>query len=155
MYSNMPYMPNMPTYQQYTPNNNAYSQYMQNTSMYQPQNYNNQQSQKQFQNSTPAIYLNSIQQAKDLSLNPNEKVFAIIQSEPVIAMIEADGMGLISRRFFNLIEFNPDVQQNNSQNSYITREEFEPFRQFMIKLQNNINSERKDIRNETEQSINE
>lgn len=122
-YGGMPTMPFMAPY------GTGYSQGYNNTAM--PQQSQQQAQQQQTPN---VIYVNTLAQAKEVPLNPNTKAIVIVQNDPVIVMLDADNMGLINRRYFNITEFNPD-EMKPAQNDYITRAEFAPIQQFIAQLQ--------------------
>lgn len=60
----------------------------------------------------------TIEQVEQIQLQPNERKIILVQSQPVIAMRSADAMGLVSTRFYNLTEYNPNQQKNATQTEF-------------------------------------
>lgn len=142
-------IPGQPSYMPYSsPYNGAqydfmgsYRNYMAPNSYAQNQALNGQnQAFQNVQNQTPQMNNNiqfalipSREVAQNATAEKGQTIYMMNQNSPEIYMKAADGFGLQSTRYFKLVEFNPEKenqqnQQMNQQNvDYIPRDEFNRF----------------------------
>lgn len=114
-----------------------------------------QQSQPQTQqNASPIVlYVPSVSHVKEVDMRGMNKALVIVQNEPVIAMKEANGMGLTNTEYYRITRYDPEstpIAQKD--NDYITRSEFESFVASLNK-QNQMVQKPKEEQNEPAYSI--
>lgn len=145
----MPTYPNQPSpYNPYNPydyaSNNPYLSGYRNFGNYNPYNpiQNNQSQpmppqtpnmaiQQQPNNNMQFVLVPSIDVAQNATAEKGQTIYMMNQNKPEIYAKAADGFGLQTTRYFKLIEFNPNEEQqpvqNNISSDYIPRSEFNQF----------------------------
>lgn len=68
----------------------------------------------------------SIKQVEQVSVQPGQKAWIMVQNAPVFALRTADNMGLVTTDYYRFEKFNPNDSVEPS-NDYVTRKEFEDF----------------------------
>ncbi len=133
------YTPYSPYIGSQNPYMGGYRNYMPPISYTQNQPFNGQnqtiQNNQQFQpnNNIQFALIPSREVAQNATAEKGQTIYMMNQNNPEIYMKAADGFGLQSTRYFKLVEFNPEQenqknQQINQQNvDYMPREEFNQF----------------------------
>lgn len=135
----------------YMPYNNPYSapqyDYLSAYRNYMPQNpyaqnqplngqnnmVQNMPQQQQPMNNIQFALIPSREVAQNATAEKGQTIYMMNQNNPEIYMKAADGFGLQSTRYFKLVEFNPEQEKQQSQQTitpnvdYIPREEFTQF----------------------------
>lgn|GEM_PF-2165776 len=112
----------------------------------QQQNFTQQQAQPQ-QQAPAVLYVPSVAHVKELDMRGLNKALVIVQNEPVIAMREANGMGLTSTEYYQLTKFDPEAVQAAPATDYVTRQEFD---QFIATLTATAKPTRKNVKEDAE-----
>lgn len=68
----------------------------------------------------------SIKQVEQVSVQPGQKAWIMVQNAPVFALRTADNMGLVTTDYYRFEKFNPGDSAEPA-NDYVTRKEFEDF----------------------------
>lgn len=68
----------------------------------------------------------SIKQVEQVSVQPGQKAWIMVQNAPVFALRTADNMGLVTTDYYRFEKFNPSDSMEPA-NDYVTRKEFEDF----------------------------
>lgn len=138
----MPTYPNQPT--QYSPydyaSQNPYMNSYRNFGNYNPYNPQAQPMapqtpsmpiSQQPNNNMQFVLVPSIDVAQNATAEKGQTIYMMNQNKPEIYAKAADGFGLQTTRYFKLIEFNPNEEQQSIQNNisadYIPRSEFNQF----------------------------
>ena len=78
------------------------------------------------QNGPEWIMAPSIKQVEQVSVQPGQKAWIMVQNAPVFALRTADNMGLVTTDYYRFEKFNPGDSADPA-NDYVTRKEFEDF----------------------------
>ena len=78
------------------------------------------------QNGPEWIMAPSIKQVEQVSVQPGQKAWIMVQNAPVFALRTADNMGLVTTDYYKFEKFNPGDSAEPA-NDYVTRKEFEDF----------------------------
>lgn len=78
------------------------------------------------QNGPEWIMAPSIKQVEQVSVQPGQKAWIMVQNAPVFALRTADNMGLVTTDYYRFEKFNPGDSVEPA-NDYVTRKEFEDF----------------------------
>ena len=78
------------------------------------------------QNVPDWIMAPSIKQVEQVSVQPGQKAWIMVQNAPVFALRTADNMGLVTTDYYRFEKFNPGDSAEPT-NDYVTRKEFEDF----------------------------
>ena len=78
------------------------------------------------QNGPEWIMAPSIKQVEQVSVQPGQKSWIMVQNAPVFALRTADNMGLVTTDYYRFEKFNPGDSAEPA-NDYVTRKEFEDF----------------------------
>lgn len=78
------------------------------------------------QNGPEWIMAPSIKQVEQVSVQPGQKAWIMVQNAPVFALRTADNMGLVTTDYYRFEKFNPGDSAEPA-NDYVTRKEFEDF----------------------------
>lgn len=78
------------------------------------------------QNGPEWIMAPSIKKVEQVSVQPGQKAWIMVQNAPVFALRTADNMGLVTTDYYRFEKFNPGDSAEPS-NDYVTRKEFEDF----------------------------
>lgn len=78
------------------------------------------------QNGPDWIMAPSIKQVEQVSVQPGQKAWIMVQNAPVFALRTADNMGLVTTDYYRFEKFNPGDSAEPA-NDYVTRKEFEDF----------------------------
>lgn len=68
----------------------------------------------------------TIKQVEQVSVQPGQKAWIMVQNAPVFALRTADNMGLITTDYYRFEKFTPGETADPS-TDYVTRKEFEEF----------------------------
>lgn len=78
------------------------------------------------------IRVPNVDMARNVSVQPNQTAWIMLENDNSISVKAADPSGLTSQRFFKMIEYTPGEEVSSSQSKYVTKEEFDEFKkQFM------------------------
>lgn len=78
------------------------------------------------QNGPEWIMAPSIKQVEQVSVQPGQKAWIMVQNAPVFALRTADNMGLVTTDYYRFEKFSPGDSAEPA-NDYVTRKEFEDF----------------------------
>lgn len=78
------------------------------------------------QNGPDWIMAPSIKQVEQVSVQPGQKAWIMVQNAPVFSLRTADNMGLVTTDYYRFEKFNPGDSAEPA-NDYVTRKEFEDF----------------------------
>lgn len=81
------------------------------------------------QNGPDWIMAPSVKQVEQVSVQPGQKAWIMVQSEPIFALRTADNMGLITTAYYKFEKYDPDTVAIPAvqDQTYVTREEFDAF----------------------------
>lgn len=68
----------------------------------------------------------SVKQVEQVSVQPGQKAWIMVQNAPVFALRTADNMGLITTEYFKFEKFTPGETAEPT-NDFVTRKEFNEF----------------------------
>lgn len=121
MFSNYPYSPyfNPQTGQIMTPG------MTQNFSNMQSQQNTPQIAQNVTQSGPGWIMTQTVKQVEQVSVQPGQKAWIMVQNEPVFALRTADNMGLITTDYYRFEKFDPSNTATEPAVSYVTSEQLE------------------------------
>lgn len=91
--------------------------------MYEYPGYNGFVPYRQQQNGPGWIMAGSIKQVEQVSVQPGQKAWVMVQNEPVFALRTADQMGLVTTDYYRFERIDPAAAE--PEKNYITREELE------------------------------
>lgn len=85
------------------------------------------QNQQMQQNSGPDwIMASTVKQVEQISVQPGQKAWVMVQNEPVFALRAADNMGLVTTDYYRFEKISPDAMETPI-GDYVTRKEFDDF----------------------------
>lgn len=85
-----------------------------------------QPQQPQQQGGPDWIMASSIKQVEQVSVQPGQKAWIMVQNAPIFALRTADNMGLVTTDYYKFEKFIPgDVESPST--DYVTRDEFNKF----------------------------
>lgn len=90
----------------------------------------------------------TVENVEQIQLQPNERRIVMVQSQPVIAMRSADNMGLVSTRYFQLVEFDPRSAQTETAAEYAPLAAVQELRTQIADLSQQLSDLRGAVRNE-------
>lgn len=134
----------------------------QNYALTQPQIAAQQQMQQMpANNSSPFVMVTSRDIVKDMSVPPNQTVYAMSQNAPEFYVKSADNMGLVTTRYFKFAEFDPAIEaaqmqaQAQAQNNvpagdFVPRSEFN---QFVNNVSQELNNLRQNALNAPQNAV--
>lgn len=70
------------------------------------------------------IMVQSVKQVEQVSVQPGQKAWIMVQNAPIFALRTADNMGLITTDYYKFEKINPDIDQAAAPN-YVTPEQLE------------------------------
>lgn len=70
------------------------------------------------------IMVSTVKQAEQVSVQPGQKAWVMVQNAPIFALRTADNMGLITTDYYKFEKINPDIDQATAPN-YVTPEQLE------------------------------
>jgi hypothetical protein len=86
-----------------------------------------QQPQTPAQTSDPGwIMAQTVKQVEQISVQPGQKAWVMVQNEPIFALRAADQMGLITTSYYRFEKIEPG-EPASEPGQYVTRAEFEEF----------------------------
>lgn len=106
---------------------NMYNNYVPNFPNYQPSQQNNIP-----QSNMNWIRVPNVEQARNVSVQPNNSAWIMIENDNSISVKNSDSSGITNQRFFKLTEYTPgnDVTEDIQ---YVTKDEFEKFKKEIMK----------------------
>ena len=73
------------------------------------------------------MQVSTVKQVEQVTVQPGSKVLVLVANDPVIAMRNADGMGLTTTDYYRIERFDPDAAAAPSTSEFVTRAEFQSF----------------------------
>lgn len=92
---------------------------------YQPMNAQQYAPQQPAQNDPGWIMAQTIKQVEQVSVQPGQKAWIMVQNAPIFALRTADNMGLVTTDYYRFEKYNPDAEQAAPSANYITAEQLE------------------------------
>lgn len=89
---------------------------------YQPMNMPQQQP---AQNSPDWIMAQTIKQVEQVSVQPGQKAWIMVQNAPIFALRTADNMGLVTTDYYRFEKYNPELEQSTPTANFVTAEQLE------------------------------
>lgn len=77
------------------------------------------------QNGPGWIMAQTVKQVEQVSVQPGQKAWIMVQNEPVFALRTADNMGLITTDYYHFEKFDPSVAPVEPAPAYVTVEQLE------------------------------
>ena len=105
---------------------NGYSMQPNGYQFNQMNRFNQPQAVQTQQNGPDWVMAPSVKQVEQVSIQPGQKAWVMVQNAPVFALRTADNMGLVTTEYFKFEKFNPGDEAEPA-NDYVTRKEFEAF----------------------------
>ncbi|MBQ8616254.1 MAG: hypothetical protein IJ418_02195 [Clostridia bacterium] len=87
----------------------------------------NMQPQMMQPNQSPWITVPTVEQVEQVSVQPGQEVWIMVQNEPVFARREANRMGLTTTDYCRFEHYDPKAVAAQPAPEYVTREEFDRF----------------------------
>lgn len=100
------------------------------------QNFNNQNiNNVENKQNVNWIYVGSFDETKDILVQANQTAWIMNSNKPEFYVKQADNMGICTVKSYGFVEINPEQPTQNQQN-FVTKEEFEEFKNEMRNLRN-------------------
>ena len=67
----------------------------------------------------------TIKQVEQVSVQPGQKAWIMVQNAPIFALRTADNMGLVTTDYYRFEKYNPELEQATPTANFVTSEQLE------------------------------
>ena len=67
----------------------------------------------------------TIKQVEQVSVQPGQKAWIMVQNAPIFALRTADNMGLVTTDYYRFEKYNPELEQATPTANFVTAEQLE------------------------------